>query len=439
MDYEKLKNSQLNLKFSNIKEITSEPQQNNAESFQNGKKISVLFRNTIPEIPYTTYGVFSIYKYPAKFIPQVIAFVLKKYGVPGMKVFDPFAGYGTVGLVAKVYGFNYELWDLNPMLEIIHNTATMGKPNLSITELIDLIESLKNSDREFIPNWDNLNYWFPKEFLPTLSRAWGFVHSEKRKENKYLLIIPLLKVTRHFSWSDEKVHKLYRSKYSRKKIENLLRTNWKSIFYRMLKEEVFSLYNKLFEYERLHPKRVEYTVKSGIDTLTTELDEKVDILITSPPYLQAQEYIRSTKLELFWLGYDEAYIKNLSAKEIPYRKVPQIKVYSPTFFEYRKKIKEKHLRFIYDQYFYAILSSFSRLGEKVKNYMCIFVGPAKVRNIPIPIDDIIVEHLREFGWKHEVTFVDRILSRVMFESKINPASGREDSRIKTEHLVVLKK
>jgi hypothetical protein len=43
------------------------------------------------------------------------------------------------------------------------------------------------------------------------------------------------------------------------------------------------------------------------------------------------------------------------------------------------------------------------------------------------------------GWKHEITFVDRILSRVMFESKINPASGMEDSRIKTEHLVVLKK
>ena len=439
MDYEKIKNFQLNLKFSNIKEITLKSQQNSSEDLQKGQKISILFRNTIPEIPSTTYGVFSIYKYPAKFIPQVIAFVLKNYGTPGMKVFDPFAGYGTVGLVAKIYGFNYELWDLNPMLEVIHNTATIGKPRLTITELIELIESVKNSNREFLPNWNNLNYWFPNEFLPVLSKAWGFVHSERRKENKYLLLIPLLKVTRYFSWSDEKVHKLYRSKYSRQKIENLLKGNWKNIFYRMLQEEVLSLYNKLFEYEKLHPKKVEYKVKSGIDTLTTELNEKVDILITSPPYLQAQEYIRSTKLELFWLGYNEAYIKNLSDKEIPYREVPKIKVYSSTFFEYRKKIKEKHLKFIYDQYFYAILSCFSRLGEKVKNYMCIFVGPAKVRNIPIPIDEIIIEHLREFGWKHEVTFIDRILSRVMFESKINPASGREDSRIKTEHLVVLKK
>jgi len=41
--------------------------------------------------------------------------------------------------------------------------------------------------------------------------------------------------------------------------------------------------------------------------------------------------------------------------------------------------------------------------------MFIFVGQAKIRGIPIPIDDIIIEHLRTFD------------------------------RIKTEHLVVLKR
>ncbi len=63
----------------------------------------------------------------------------------------------------------------------------------------------------------------------------------------------------------------------------------------------------------------------------------------------------------------------------------------------------------------------------------------KVRTTPIPIDDIIIEHLRELGWKHEITFIDTIVSRVMFKTEINPASGERDSRIKTEHLVVLKR
>lgn len=402
------------------------------------KKVPILFRNTIPEIPFTTYGTFSIYKYPAKFIPQVIAYVLKKYARPGMRVFDPFAGYGTAGLVARVYGYDYELWDLNPIIEVIHKTATLKKSSIKLQNLIELLEAIKNSQKEFIPKWSNLNYWFPEEFLSILSKTWGYVHSLP-EDTRYFFLIPLLNTTRYFSWSDETVHKLYKSKYSRKKLENLLKGSWEVKFYRMLRDEVFKLFNKICEYEKLNPKSVNFKIKSGVDTLETQLDESANILITSPPYLQAQEYIRSTKLELFWLGYNEDYIKNLSKKEIPYRDVNEIEIYSKKYHEFKEKIKENHLRTLYERYFKAILNAFSTLGEKVENYMCIFVGPAKIRATPIPIDDIVVEHLQKFGWKHEVTYIDKILSHVMFESNINPATGIKDSRIKTEHLVILKK
>jgi len=410
-----------------IEEEPKETEKNN--------KVNILFRNTVPEIPSTTYGTFAIYRYPAKFIPQVVAFILKRYAKPGMKIFDPFAGYGTVGIVSRIYGYDYELWDLNPMIDVIHKTAIMKPPRVNI---VDLIKELKNSEEEFIPDWSNLDYWFPEEFIPTLSRAWGYVHSLD-DETKYILLIPLINVTRYFSYSDEKVHKLYRSKYSRKKVEKLLKGDWKRQFYTMLEKEIQNLLKKIMEYHRLKPKDVNYQIRFGIDTLEEKLDNDVDILITSPPYLQAQEYIRSTKLELFWLGYSEDYIRNLSRKEIPYRPVSKIEIYSEKYYEFREKIEEEHLRVLYDRYFHGILNIFSSLGERVNSYMCIFVGPAKIRTIPIPIDEIIVEHLQELGWKHEITFVDNIISRVMFESKVNPASGKKDSRIKTEHMVVLKK
>jgi len=365
----------------------------------------------------------------------VIAYVLKKYAKPGMKIFDPFAGYGTVGVVSRVYGYDYELWDLNPIINIIHDTAVMKNPKVNF---LDLMKEIKNSREEFIPRWSNLNYWFPEDFIPILSKSWGFAHS-LTDETKYLLLIPLIKVTRYFSYCDEKVHKIYKSNYSRKKIEELLKKDWKSQFYKMLEKEIFKLLKKVWEYNRLNPKIVNYKIRSGIDTLETKLENNVNILITSPPYLHAQEYIRSTKLELFWLGYEESYIKELSKKEIPYRAVNEIKIYSNKYFEFRDKIKENHLKILYERYFHAILNTFAALEEKVTDYMCIFVGPAKIRTTSIPIDDIIIEHLKEFGWKHEVTFIDKIVSRVMFESNVNPASGEKDSRIKTEHLVVLKK
>ncbi|MCX7661696.1 MAG: site-specific DNA-methyltransferase [Candidatus Omnitrophica bacterium] len=156
------------------------------------KKISVVFRDAIPEIPSTTYGTFGIYKYPAKFIPQVIAYILKKYGKPGMKVFDPFAGYGTVGIVSRIYGYHYELWELNPIINLIHATAVLNKKRIDVYKLIS---ELKCSKKEFFPEWSNLKYWFPEEFLSLLCKSWGFAH-HLDNERKYFLLIPLLKVTR---------------------------------------------------------------------------------------------------------------------------------------------------------------------------------------------------------------------------------------------------
>ncbi|MEO0143477.1 MAG: hypothetical protein ABIL45_00915 [candidate division WOR-3 bacterium] len=162
------------------------------------------------------------------------------------------------------------------MIEIIHKSAILRKSDIKIQNLIELLEEIKKSQKQFIPKWSNLNYWFPEEFLPVLSKAWGFVHS--LPENiKYFFLIPLLKTTRYFSFADEKVHKLYKSKYSRKKIKNLLKGNWETAFYKMLREEVFKLYNKICEYEKLKPKQVNFKIKSGIDTLETQLSSSARI------------------------------------------------------------------------------------------------------------------------------------------------------------------
>ncbi|MCX7845255.1 MAG: hypothetical protein N2312_01440, partial [Dictyoglomaceae bacterium] len=246
---------------------------------------------------------------------------------------------------SRVYGYNYELWDLNPILDIIHKTAIMKPISFDFNKLFN---ELKNSKKEFIPQWSNINYWHPQEFLPLLFKTWGFVHSLE-EDIKYLFIIPLLKVTKYFSFDDEKVHKLYRSKYSIKKIEELLDKNWEEKFYEMLIKEI-----KL-EYELLNPKPVESKIKVGIDVLEMDLENEANLLITSPPYLQAQEYIRSTKMELFRLGYNEEYIRILSKKEIPYRNVSRIKIYSEKYYEYRERIEEDRLKNLYDNYFHSIL------------------------------------------------------------------------------------
>jgi hypothetical protein len=361
---------------------------------------------------------------------------MENYARKGMRVFDPFAGFGTVGYTARLYGLGYEIWDLNPLLSFLHPLCEIKPKPLDKS----LVVQIKSHPQEFLPKWKNLFYWHPEEFLPMLSKAWSFYHFSADESVKKLLLVPLLKLTKHFSYADEKIHKLYRSKHAKEKVERLSSQDYQGLFYFMLERELEKTLQKLSEYQRLRPQKVACVVKAGVDALEEDLKDPVNLLITSPPYLQAQEYIRSTKLELFWLGFEEEFIQSLSRKEIPYREVPAIEVLSETYHACRKAIEERHLLRLYDSYFFAILSALERLSQKVSDYMFVFVGPAKVRGQSIPIHEIVVQHITSKGeWVHEKTYIDRIVSRVMFRAEKNPATGLEDERMDKEFLVVLKR
>lgn len=400
-----------------------------------GKIKSVLFRNLV-DLPSTTYATFGLYRYPAKFIPHVIAYTLKTYAKPGMTVFDPFAGCGTAGVVAKIYGHDYELWDLNPMLDILHSVATMKPLEINRENMLNRVAS---SREEFIPKWSRLQYWFPEEFLPFLYRVWGYYHSLDEGPAKLLLTIPLLKTTRHFSYDDMQRQKLSKSLKSEKRVEALLSSEWQVLFLQMLKQELNKVIKGVRDYWALSPRDTKSIVKGGIDTLKETLKESRNILITSPPYLQSQEYIRQAKLDLFWLGYPEEKINELRKLEIPYRSVEPCPIHSETFLEYQRKITEQHVKKTFNRYFWGILSSLTRLQENISSYLCLFVGHSSARGYSIPLDKIFIEHLTEFGWEHETTLIDTIVSRRLFSYGINPASKIKDSRTLVENLVVLKR
>jgi len=407
------------------------------DEFIEDAKVKVSFRNLVKSIPSTTYATFALYRYPAKFIPQVVAYVLKRYARPGMTVFDPFAGYGTVGIVARLYGCNYELWDLNPMLEILHTIAILEPRDVDVGTLI---KKMRASNEEFVPKWSRLHYWFHEDFLQLLYKVWGFYHSLDNEYLRFLLTIPLLKVTRYFSYDDIQRQKLSKSPKSTKRVESLLAIDWKSFFFQMLKREMENVLKRLREYQKLSPKKVNAIVKGGIDTLKTDLEEEKDILITSPPYLQSHEYIRQAKMDLFWLGFSEEYVRRLHKLEIPYRKdVVPIEVHSETYTKIKREIKVAHLRDLFERYFWNVLGALNRLQENVRLYMCLFVGHASIRGRPIPIDSIFIEHFTSMGWRHEATLIDTIVARRMFFYKINPATGIKDKRTQTESLVILRR
>ena len=95
----------------------------------------VSFRSEAPNIPSTSYATFGLYRYPAKFVPQVVWGALSRYALAGDSVLDPFAGYGTVGTVARTQGNLYEMWDLGLWLSwgafFVAETCRVGRAVVS--------------------------------------------------------------------------------------------------------------------------------------------------------------------------------------------------------------------------------------------------------------------------------------------------------------------
>jgi len=377
----------------------------------------------------TDYATHGLYWYPARFIPHVVRYFIERYTKPDDLVFDPFAGSGTVAIEAEITGRNYIVWDLNPITELLVKAETWKN---DISEKMFEIDF--NYSKRFTPRWGELYFWHPKEFVDVLSRLWAYYHDHPTP----LLTVPLLRVTKYFSYAEIEFTKLYKSKVAIERVNELLSSNWRERLKDMYWQEVERVTKKVEEFQRLCKCASKGEVKGGVDVLNAELP-RVDAIITSPPYLQAQEYIRSFSMELHWLGYTTTEIRRLKAREIPYNTPPHTIVNSQAYKKYRELVKglgNSKLLQIYDAYFESMANFLKKANAKV---IGLFVGPVKIRTMRIPLDEIFREHLESLGWHHEITLIDTIVSRRLAKIEINPATGLEDERTPTEHLLIMRK
>jgi len=377
----------------------------------------------------TDYATHGLYWYPARFIPQVVRYFIERYTKPGDLVFDPFAGSGTVAIEAEMTARNYIVWDLNPITELLVKAETW-KDDVSEK----MFEVDFNYPKKFMPRWDNLYLWHPREFVDVLSRVWSYYHDHPSS----LLAIPLLRITKYFSYAEIEFPKPYRSKVAMERVKELLSSDWRQKMKEMYRQEVERVIKKVKEFQKLCKCTSKGEVKGGIDVLNAELP-KADAIITSPPYLQAQEYIRTFSMELHWLGYTDAEVRKLKSREIPYNTPPNVTVNSNTYRKYRELVRsigDSKLLQIYDAYFKSMAHFLNKVDAKV---IGLFVGPVKIKTTRVPLDEIFREHLESLGWLHEVTLIDTIVSRRLAKVEINPATGLEDERTPTEHLLVMRR
>ena len=398
----------------------------------------ISFRELVPEIKDTGYLTHGIFYYPAKFIPQVVRYALESFTKEDNWVVDPFAGSGTVGVEAYLCRRNAFLLDLNPLLDyMIPLKVPTEKERLREDCLSQMLDSLEKSDNYFAPAWSNIAYWYPPEMLEVLSRYWGFIKNRERDTYTAIVESSLLKMSKHFSYAEHRTPKLFRSKSKRKYVGELLQTDWEEKLRKMIRSHSLETLRNMNDFAAVtsrHNNSVEF--KGGVDSSYFSFQREFDALITSPPYLQAQEYMRTVKMELFWLGYNEEEIRKLSRLEIPYRKADRL-IQTPTLEKIRSELTREDLVKLLDSYFCHTINALENAMDQLKanGTACIFIGNPLIDGIKVEIWRILMEHFTDNEYLFENLYEDRIKHRQLFGTRKN----KNPDGMKSEFLLILRK
>ena len=412
----------------------------------------ISFRKEIKDITNTGYLTHSLYFHPAKFIPQIVRYCLIKFCKKNSNILDPFAGSGTAGLEAAMFGCNAYLLEISPIIDYFYPIKipqfTIDELNLNYKELLEKVDNIFNNinKRDIYFQNDGLSYWYPQEIYNIFGKLWGQFHQIKEDNTKLqqsLLFMALSKISKFYSYAEHSMPKLFTSKRKREFIATFINEKtFKNSKEKIIKEKLLLELNKIFGTVRnlIAYKKIDSKIKYyGVDSYSFTYDKlpPIDCIITSPPYLQAQEYIRTFKLELMWLGYSKKDISRLTNLEIPYRK-PENMLQGIYIEKMRERIKRKNLVKLFDSYFWFTIKTLERASKRLRKRgkLCVLIGNPKMEGVEVEIWKAIYEYfINSLNYKFIDVFEDIIIARKLFRGRKN----MNPSGMKSEYLIILEK
>lgn len=385
--------------------------------------------------------------YPARFPYDVaVRFFLLMRDVMGIEgsILDPFVGSGVSCTSARLHGYKCIGFDINHFALLLATVASSTITRDDITKLNRSLDELQNyRGPGWRPRWSNIDYWYPPTVLDILERLWGYTKSQDNSMiHVKILEIALIRASRHFSYADPDIPKLYRGR-GFAKLEKLLKNKTpreiEDMILSYVRRRSLRIANALLHYTRLTPESPTPDLRLW-DVVRQPMPRdlaSVDIVFTSPPYMAAHEYTRSTKLELYWMGLSDAEVRALKNKEIPYAPAEPYQVESITYHKIKEDIARTspQLLRIYQNYFWSVTRALDKTINLKPAVIGLFVGPATIKGTPIPIHDILSEHISTRGYTEYCRYSSKIRLRKLFKKRNN----KNPYGIPEETLVILKR
>jgi len=397
----------------------------------------------------STHGIF---KYPCKFIPHIPRWFIKNYASEKTKkygVLDPFMGSGTTLVEASLLGYPSYGVDIDPLSKLLSTVKTtpLSSKDFSIIDdffsnyqvSIKKTDQLKNKINSYIPDKDLISYWFSESNIKDLAFIRFLIHSNfhkfRNRKVKDFLEIVLVSIIRKVSKADNQSPKPY--------ISTKIKKDHVIVFDEFLKN-LLKYIDAVKDFSKNYKSKVKIIGFDArkIDKKSLNL-EKISLAMTSPPYINAFDYVRSLKLENFWLDdFDRKKLNELYDHQIGSEKVKtfnEIPIYGlKELDEVLSKIYslDKKRAWVTFKYFQAMKENLKSVYDCLHKggFYCIVVGNSRIRGFEVDTSSILLKIAKGLGYKKRVNFSYVIRNRYL---RI-PRSGR-GGFIPKDYILVLEK
>lgn len=237
-------------------------------------------------------------RYPAKMISHLASSLVTRYAEDASHLLDPFCGSGAILKAGVDRHIPVTGVDINPFGTLLTGVKLQGFDPIRASMLCEkMLRQPSNDGVKFPIVWDNKEYWF----TPATLRKYEEVRFSARKlglarsaAGRAVLLALGLSV-RRCSRADQRSPKPFISKMARNHRGG--RHFDPAVSIRQLLEELTVLYGR----PRSGVGKVFNLDVAEAQDSAMQLVGKCSHVITSPPYINAQDYFRNFKLELYVL------------------------------------------------------------------------------------------------------------------------------------------
>ncbi|MCT3000410.1 hypothetical protein EFN18_06850 [Propionibacterium freudenreichii] len=258
-------------------------------------------------------GARTIHPFPARMAPDIAIDHLDSVeGESELVVLDPMCGSGTVLAAAADRGHAARGFDVDPLAVLMSSVATQAVDTDDVVAEAERVCALARASSQDEPRWDDpetrkfAEYWFAasqRSQLNRLSRELDGVGDDAVRQALQLALSRIIvtkapKASLAADTSHSRPHRVMtESSYD---------------VYRGFESSVASL-KKLLD-QRSIVGQVE--VSRGDARALSLPDASVDLIITSPPYLNAIDYLRGHKMSLIWFGHTIPELRKIRSNSI---------------------------------------------------------------------------------------------------------------------------